>query len=201
MNQNNTLTTWMIRGVSLGVLFFCSMGSAHALALSYEQTVSVEGQEILSKVSLKDDQFRIESDAAGTNSVVISNSEGMYSIMPSENMAMKLPSDPSISQELRKNAENYLEFLEAQGAVQKGSEELGAYSCDIYEFAQPGSGSLTRVWVWKDHNFPVRVESEGTSIRMRNVKFNETLASNLFEVPAGLEIIDLQGIDLNALNQ
>lgn len=181
----------------MGLFLFGFSEAALALSLSYEQTFSAEGREVKSRVSLKDNYFRIESDAGGNQSIVISNEQGMFSIMPTENVAMKLPSDPTISQELRKNAENYLTFLEEQGAEKVDSETLGEYACDVYEFTQPGASGATRVWVWTQHNFPVQVIADGTKIRMRDVDFGVTLPKSLFELPEGLEVIDLQGVDLN----
>ena len=51
------------------------------------------------------------------------------------------------------------------------------------------------VWLWKEKNFPVKIEvtsaAGSTTIDFENVKFDPEIAANLFQVPEGVKVMDL----------
>ena len=134
-------------------------GDAFALSASYEQKASSKYGVFTSKVVVKDSFFRMESDMGGQTSVVVRNQDGIYQYVPSSQMAMKLPGLDAFQQPM--TSENYLQEMQARHATLLRSETVNGFACDVYQFANPTGAGTTTAWVWKEKQFPVRMEMEG----------------------------------------
>jgi outer membrane lipoprotein-sorting protein len=57
-------------------------------------------------------------------------------------------------------------------------------------------GTATKMWIWEEYAFPIRVEvttTEGkTTIEYKNIEFVD-IPDSMFELPAGVEIIQMPG--------
>ena len=75
-----------------------------------------------------------------------------------------------------------------------GSQKIGSYDCDIYEFTDPRLNAVSKVWLWREKEFPIKVETRvpgGAVITlMENVNIGDDIDDSEFILPPGMEIID-----------
>ena len=136
------------------IVLLCS--EAYAFTASYEQTISGAGVSQAHQVKvikIKDNKIRMEMDTPQGKTITIIDGGTMYSYIPSKNSAIKMKSP--ISPELEVLSD-YTAYLESLGAKFIGSERVGPYDCDIYEFTDPRINVLSKVWLWKAKEFPCR---------------------------------------------
>lgn len=182
-------------GAVVGVwLSWCMMAEVWAFSASYDQKITRGNQVVTAKVTLRDDRFRMEATVEGGTMVTIRNSEGIYTYMPQEGMAMKLPMlDPS--QQPVQNADNYQAYLRQQQAQFIGSEVIKGYSCDVYRFADSMMRGTTTAWVWQEKQFPVRLEIDApdgkTVIEFANVQLGILAPDSAFQLPPGVQVMDM----------
>jgi outer membrane lipoprotein-sorting protein len=85
-----------------------------------------------------------------------------------------------------------------------GTDTFDGHLCDVWQWTEQvaGAGTSTenvtsKVWVWKDKSFPVKMESTissgTTTIEYRNIVFG-TLSDSLFQLPAGVQITSMPGM-------
>jgi len=162
----------MTRILKLFVLMLIILPSAlQAFTATFEQTISHNDQTIANfNIIIEDNSLRAESTIGDVNTVMIRNDSGSYSYFPDQNVAYKVPdtSSPNISDDLP----DYMGFLKKQNAKKVGSEKLGQYDCDIYEFMDSASSQPSKAWVWKEKAFPIKIEVE-TPEGIVRVKFND----------------------------
>ena len=180
----------------LGVLAWVGLvaGEASAFSAAYDQKTT-QGREVYqSKVSLKDERFRMEMTYQGQAMIIIHNAAGTYTVMPSEGMAMKT-SQLRPGQRTVRGASNYAQYLQQQNAQRTGSETIGGHACDIYRFTDSETGELTTAWVWKDKMFPIKFETESangtTLVELSNIQLGAAIADEAFELPAGVQVMDM----------
>jgi outer membrane lipoprotein-sorting protein len=70
-----------------------------------------------------------------------------------------------------------------------GTDTIDGKLCDVYQYTFEGSS--TKVWIWKEKWFPIKMEvttSGGTStMEFKNIVFG-TLSNSLFTLPAGVQM-------------
>jgi prepilin-type processing-associated H-X9-DG protein len=110
----------------------------------------------------------------------------MYMYMPAQNLAYltnfaQAPSNP---------AENSNQIM----PTYLGTETIDGKLCDVYQYTFEGASA--KQWVWKEKSFPIRMESTtsgGTSVlEYKNIVFG-TLSDSLFQLPAGVQIMQFPG--------
>lgn len=180
----------------LGVLASIGLAArqASAFSVSYDQETTVGREVYQSRVSMKDQLFRTEMTLDGQESIILRNAQGTYTVMPSEGMAMKVamlrPGQGPV-----RGAENYTQYLAEREAEKIGSETIDGRACDVYRYVEPETGETASVWVWKEHMFPVRFETdtaEGQSVtELSNIRLGAAISDEAFELPAGVQVMDL----------
>jgi hypothetical protein len=78
--------------------------------------------------------------------------------------------------------------------VKVGTETIDGKSCDVYQWTY--QGTTTKEWIWKDKSLPIKIETTSsygtTTTECKNIVFG-TLSNSLFELPAGVEIVQFPG--------
>ena len=183
--------TGMAGGV-LGVLV--ASATAEAFSVSYDQTITGSQGTMTSKVALKDDQFRIESVMGGSTAITIRNAEGVFTYLPQEGIAMRLPVR-NASQQPVQGADNYPKYLQEHNARLVRSETWHGMACDVYEFTDPGLKGTTTAWVWKEKQFPVRMEMHGPdglmTVELSNIQMGAAAQDAMFQLPPGVKPMDM----------
>ncbi|GAG01875.1 unnamed protein product, partial [marine sediment metagenome] len=126
----------------------------------------------------------MEVGSPGGRTITIIDGRTMYSYLPSKNTAIKLTKKSSSQMGV---LSDYVPYLESLGAKVIGSEKIGQYDCDIYEFIDPGVNMASKVWLWKAKQFPVKVETKipdgvMTTI-MKDIKIGIDIDDSEFMLP------------------
>lgn len=165
-------------------------------AVTYDQKVTVEGNPIAEiKVVSKDAKMRAESNFGGMTAVMLRNETGTYSYLPAQNMATKIPASmdrPNLTRDIPR----FMEFLQENNGQKIGSEVLeGNKEADIYTFIEPTLKKEAKAWVWKEKNFPLKIEvnaPEGrTVVELYNINLAPQINEKDFQVPTGAKVVDL----------
>ncbi len=166
---------------------------AWAFTASYDQKVTHPQGVMQSKVWVKDKHMRIEANMEGHEAIMIRNDEGFFNYMPAEGMAMKLPS-LSPEQQPIQNIDSYEDYLRTQQARLVRSEKMNGYDCDVSGLAD-SSGQPVTTWVWKEKQFPVRVEmksAEGPVVaELSNIQVGVAINDDRFQLPEGVQLMDM----------
>jgi len=173
------------------VILFCSI--ACAFTASYEQTTSGIGKAEpgIKFVKIKDDKIRIEMDTPDGKGIAIIDKDMMLSYIPSQNKAIKVKIDVQRDMNV---LSDYGSYLESIGAKIIGSERIDSYDCEIYDFIDPRINMPSKVWLWKEKKFPVKVEIKSpngvVTTTMKNIKVDIPIDDSEFTLPAGIEIVE-----------
>lgn len=176
-------------------LSFSFISNSFAFSAAYDQIIKVNGKEVTTfKVKLQDKNIRVENNMGGTAMMIIRNDKGTFNYLKDQNIATKMPAEldrPNLADDLPQ----YKAFLEKNNAKVVGSEKVGTYDTDVYEFVDPTTQMKTKAWLWKEKEFPVKFEvnaPEGlTTVEMSGVVLGETYPTTDFELPADAKINDL----------
>lgn len=168
---------------------------------SYEQSISVDGQEIASfRVTAKDQLIRTEFLKGEDTEIVLKNENGIFRYIPKQNVALKLP-DVEAQTNLLDDLDRYIDFLNENEGKKVGQEKVGDYETDVYEFKDPITQNAAKAWVWTEKQFPIKIEvnaPEGIlTILISKVNLGGEVDNALFELPSNIQIVDLE----NTLNQ
>lgn len=170
--------------------------NAGAWTVSYDQTTGgIKGAVVREmSIKIKDDKMRMEANLPQGKLVTIIDAMTAYQYMPAENKAYKMIAKGPTN---IKNLSDYKGYLQNMNARVVGSESVGGYDCDIYEFMDPGAKVKAKAWVWRAKNFPVKYELDiaggPVTTMMKNVKINVEIDDSEFTIPAGVDIIEMPG--------
>lgn len=176
------------------LFIFQSLGWGFS-SVTYDQKVTVEGNVIANiKVASQDDQMKAESNFGGVTAVMFRNKTGIYSYLPAQNVATKIPASmdrPNLTRDLPR----FMEFLQKNEGKKIGSEVLEGKNTEVYSFTEPTLKKEAKAWVWKEKEFPVKIEvkaPEGvTLVELFNINLDPKIAEETFQVPAGAKVVDL----------
>lgn len=177
--------------------FVLSPAAALAETVSYTQTVkssSSPAMNMNSSVWIKDDRLRYETTADNIRSVVISRPDGIYSYMPDQNLAIKIPTAEPLNFVFLRSPGNYLNSLSAFGAKKQGTETIGPYVCDVYTYNDQNRDWQVKTWVWQEKKIPVKIliksPFDTTEIKLDNITVGGRMSDDLFEIPENVRLID-----------
>ena len=174
----------------------CAFGaaapSAAARTVSYDQKTILDGEVTMAKVVMQDNQFRMEAVQDGTNTVAIRNDRGIFTYLPDEHLAMKLPALETSQGTVIQDLNDFVGYVNEHNGTVIGAEVIDGKPCDIYQFTDPANGNATKAWVWKDQQFPLRLEVDGPegtiTTEFMNVQFDIPVDASAFELPPGIEL-------------
>jgi outer membrane lipoprotein-sorting protein len=165
-------------------------------SIAYDQTVTTGGQVIISKVKIKGQRFRAESQIQGMTSIIIRNPSGTYQYLPDQGMAMRLPGLEAW-QEASPGTDDYAAYLAGRQATRLRSDTLQGHRCEVYHFTDP-SGIPTTAWVAQDLQFPIRLEQQSpqglTVAEFRNVQLDAPIPDSAFQLPHGVQVMGMDDL-------
>jgi len=181
-----------LMALSVGLLACGVSAAAETFTARYDQRVTQNGQMFVSRVMIKDDAFRIESDVMGMHSVSIRNATGLFTYVPAQGTAFRLPG-LDVTQQAIEEPADYLAHLQSRGATKLRTEPVGGEPCDVYTYTDPQHGQVT-TWVSQQARFPVRIELDGpggqTLVELTRIELGVALAETLFQLPPDIKILD-----------
>lgn len=181
------------------------LAKGHNLSgLSYDSVITADGMDpVTTKVWVKKGNMRVEIDIpenGGKMISIVNSSEGVvYSYGSDQEMATKMAL--AQSEVDTTSPQDYSESMKPESMKYIKTETLDGKECVVYEVSdQDFTG---KAWFWKDYGIPLRIEatSEGESMVMeyKNVQVTE-LDDSLFQLPAGVEVMDLGNINVPPVN-
>ncbi len=110
-----------------------------------------------------------------------------YMYMPDQNMAIEI----DISQVNPPDYESAQDIPSYHPTI-IGTETMDGKVCLVVEYSY--GGATVKSWIWKEHGFPIRVETttpQGTMVAVfTNISFGD-IPDSMFELPAGVQIMEL----------
>jgi outer membrane lipoprotein-sorting protein len=186
------VTGW--RGAALAALCAAGAATAEARSVAYDQKTIMDDEVIMAAVVLQDRKFRMESVQEGITSVAIRNEQGLFSYLPEERIVIRLPALETSQGGVVEELEDYLSYVNERNGTILRQETLDGKLCDVYQFVDPESGGATTAWIWKEREFPLRLETDGPDgrivVELRNIRFDVPVSPSMFEIPDGYEVVD-----------
>jgi outer membrane lipoprotein-sorting protein len=158
-------------------------------SVKYDMVVTAPGMPVVTtKMWLEGNKMRAEMDQQGETIVMlIDYDEGvMYMYMPAENFAYEMPlgQAPESAVEQAQDIADYSPHI-------IGTQTMDGKVCLVVEYSIEQAS--VKMWIWKEHGFPIRIESTapaGTTItEFKNIDFAD-IDDSMFELPAGVQIME-----------
>ncbi len=150
------------------------------------------------KVFYSGQKFRMEMNAAGHNSVIITDlpSHIVYMIVPQQRMYMEMHPDQMPGGHDRPqwkpyDASNPCANEPKVTCKKVGAEMMNGRMCDKWLFT--GSGGERTAWIDQKSHIPIKTVAGETTWELTNIQEGPQPAS-LFEVPAGYTKMDMGGM-------
>ena len=134
-------------------------------------------------------KFRYEIAEGGTTMVMLYDfgARNAYEYFPDQNMAYRIDFGQAEQNNPTENADQII-------PAKVGTETIDGKLCDVYQWTFESSSM--KEWIWKEKSFPIKMESTTSSgttiIEYKNIVFG-TLVDSLFQLPAGVQIMQLPG--------
>ena len=194
-----------VRGLErVALMALCAFGAmvppAAARSIAYDQKTIVDDEVTMAKVIMQDEKFRMEAVQEGTRTVAIRNNRGIFTYLPDERLAMKLPALETSQGGVIEDLNDYVGYVNQHNGKVISQETVNGKSCDVYQFVDPANGNATTAWVWTEQQFPLRLETDGPEGKIitefLNIQFDVPVDPSMFEIPAGIEVVDPgEGLD------
>ncbi len=178
---------------------FTKTSSIESLTFEWEMTganMSSSGTQYI-----QGSNIRMDMNAQGTGQVTMlynADTQESWMINVNENTAMKLGSYDAETESVNP-LEPMTEYPQDMYNI-VGQETIDGKKCAVIEMTD--DNDYTKMWVWEQYGFPLKMEMtvEGNQINYeyKNVSF-DTIPDSMFEVPAGVQIIDMQMPDIQDL--
>lgn len=173
-------------------------------SLSFDQTITSNTKmpNMNSKFYKKGDKIRMEMEMAnGIKNVMIKTADKFYSVDLARGVAMAMPFSGEMQAKMSesldkfdKTPEQFKEYIENNQMKKIGMDTVNGQLCDVYESSAVAGNNL-KMWIAQNNTFPVRTEittSEGKIVSdFKNVKINPSLDDSLFQIPAGVKVMDM----------
>ncbi len=138
----------------------------------------------------KGQKMRIEGEIRGEEMVVIVDNEEKvaYTYMPAQNIAVKLGLSEVEEVQGGSIKEQSAELPENQPVV-IGVTTIEGKECIVVEYFVDEE-TTGKMWIWREHGLPIRVEIDNMVMRATNIDFGE-VSDDKFELPAGVEPMEI----------
>jgi outer membrane lipoprotein-sorting protein len=163
-------------------------------AVKYDIVMTAPGgQTVTQKIWVKQNKIRMEITDEGrtTISLIDCDTHTGYAYMPEQNIAYKAVFNPTIQSALEQ-AQSIADY--DYNVV--GTETIDGKACLVveYTYSQAEESSTVKEWIWKEHGFPIRMETtraEGSvTAEYKNIEFGD-ISDDMFQLPAGVQIIEM----------
>ncbi len=158
-------------------------------SVSYTMEASGPGMPLITtKIWMEGNKFRSESGDQETMIFIVDYDIGKaYMYMPDLNMAYEV----DISTVSPPDYE-YVQDIPGYNPTIIGTATMDGKECLVVEYSQ--GGATVKIWIWKQHGFPVRTETttaEGTMVvEFKDIDFSD-IPDSMFEVDPGVTIMEI----------
>lgn len=171
---------------------------ASPASMTYDQVLTTAKGVFVTKVWVKGDKKRTETDNNGQKEIDIIQGNAYYQIFPEQGFARKM----SLALEGAASAVPTMDGT-AKPVIDKGKEShtlqplwtepVSGLPCEVYQFRT--ESGVTKVWIHESLPFPLKWEEidakEGAfSYEVRNLRLGATIPDDSFELPAGIKVVN-----------
>jgi hypothetical protein len=169
------------------------------LSLYYDQVINTSKGSLVTKVWVKGDKKRTETDNQGVREIDVIAGSIHYHIFPDQGFARRMPpltGSPSLApatpSEIPMSAAGEIGGA-GTGVTSVGSDNVANIPCKIYMWKS--GDAITRIWMSDILPFPLKWEEldrkEGDfSYEIRNLKVAAEIPDSYFELPAGVRVLN-----------
>ncbi len=158
--------------------------------LSSDMVMTAQGQAHKSKIYMKEQKVRIETEGQAGYNIVRADKNLMWVVMTGQKSYMEMKYDPSKAPKTQEKL---------RGEVSRkliGHEKVDGHPTEKYDVTYTESGKTERMYQWiaTDIKFPVKMASIDGSWTMEYRNINMGLQpDSLFELPAGYQKVGMPG--------
>ena len=141
-------------------------------------------------VWLKAKKMRTEMTAEGQTTIMLIDLDTriMYMYMPAQNMAIRMNMNDTVPTPANEEAQSVTDFT----YTIIGTENYDGKSCLVVEYTS--QGTVTRMWVWKEKGYPVKVEMTAAGgksvIEYKNFDFGD-IPDSMFVLPDSVQVVQM----------
>ena len=170
----------------------------------YVMTMSTsEMDPFISRIWIKGDRMRAETEMMGQQFITIYDINAVYTFEPGEQVAIRMAPGFSMDESMDAfTADDLTSTFDTERLEYVGTEMYNGLLCHVVRSIDLETGQAIEIWLHPDYGFPMRVESlsddpEGQYL-MEVTEFETgDIADNMFTVPDGYEIIDMEDMFQN----
>ncbi|TES83341.1 MAG: hypothetical protein E3J92_03245 [Dehalococcoidia bacterium] len=158
-------------------------------SVSYVMETTAPGMPTMTvEMWMEGNKFRTEMDEQGQHMIYLANYDTgkAYMYMPDDNIAIQIDFG-QVSPPDYEDVQN----IPAYDYTIIGTDTEDGKVCLVVEYS--AAGATVKSWIWKEHGFPVRMETttaEGTIIVVfKDIDFSD-IPDDMFELPAGVQIME-----------
>lgn len=166
----------------------------------YEMKVSGLGEDDgTTRMYMKEGLMRIESEIMGQGFMMIYSEDAFFTLDPQSKTAIKMPMD-QVDNEDREvvTMEDMVDDLDGENMTYLGKETVNGISCHVVESREQSSGNQMKMWLHEEYGMPMKIESKSGTDEIYVMEVTDfktgNLSDDLFELPEGYEIIDLENL-------
>lgn len=176
-----------------------SAKAASIKSFSYEGVYTfTNGEEFVNNMWIKDQKIRSEMIDSDSDELMVSlidaTSKSMYIYYPDTNYAMKMEVDYGVLEDTM-TLENFYKSAVIDESDYLRDETFDGKKCAVYQ-GKDFEGYTATIWIWKEWGLPIKIVSDMGSdtmtVEFKNLELNK-VKDSIFELPAGVELIDLSG--------
>lgn len=165
------------------------LGRAEGIAsVKYDLLITGPGAPTMTqKIWVKKNKMRTETTQEGETVIILMDIDAgtMYMYIPAQNIAMKIDFDPTT-----KSAMEEVKSIPNYNPEIVGTESIDGKVCLVVEYTV--EEATTKVWIWEEHGFPIRMEmtttAGKTTVEYKNIEFVD-IPDSMFELPSGVQVI------------
>lgn len=172
-------------------------GGREMSEVSYEMNLTGPTMDtIQTRIWLKGERMRSESEAMGMNFIMIYDTEAVYTLDPQEKTAMKMPVEMGMDGAMEPiTADDLTEELDTETMEYLGTEMVNGVQCHVVQTSDSLTGVQMTIWLHADYGFPMKMEGKGAGpedqFLMEVTNFNVGgVSDDLFVVPSDYEVMD-----------
>ena len=166
----------------------------------YEMKVTGMGEEdYTTKMYMKSGLMRMESEIMGQSAIMIYTEDAFYTLDPQTMTAIKMPTEMNEEEERDvPTLEDFTADVDESSMNYLGKETINGITCHVVESREIASDYQVKMWLHEEYGFPMRVETrmENDEVYVSEVTDFKVgdLSDDLFEVPEGYQIVDLDSM-------
>ena len=166
----------------------------------YEMKVTGMGEEdYTTKMYMKSGLMRMESEIMGQSAMMIYTEDAFYTLDPQSKTAIKMPMEMNEEEERDvPTLEDFTDDVDEGSMNYLGKETINGITCHVVESRELDSGYQVKMWLHEEYGFPMRVETRMENEEMHVSEVTDFkvggLSDDLFEIPEGYQIMDLDGM-------